>query len=550
MPPVPRRGNNDPRNKNAAGGTTARGVTSTNAHDDHPGASRPVAAAPAPRGNPAGQWKTLTPPSTNRQTPQGARLTQQWLNQHAGANLIVDGIWGPRSQAAYNAYTKRAGIQTPPKTVKPPPPAAGGRTTPPPSTAPRVPQTAAAPPPPPPPPQAPGLDQLKIAGRSIPDIVAQIMAGNGLDNVPQTQAQHVDPLSYAASMAQLQFGPQIAEAQRQMGATQGQLAPTLANISKSFAPALAQAQAATQANQATAGGAQATQDGTAAALASLPGMSPDVARAVGDNANIGKTLLAQQAQAQAGLDQAQQTDVQNLTGQYQGQATNQTNQAVDGLRGNLLDAVAQRANSLPANIVQAMQMNDQFRSNATSDNAQQMNTLLASKLAGPQITASRLGNVNNAAGLLEQLVNDQFQRGVTTHQQGIADQQAMDTHATTILDNRLKNLQATWAGQDRANANAPVPFYKVTQDPKTAQALANALWSGGLVNPNTGGLAQGVDPGNAYTTILTRLKSQFPSADKTRLANWAKGQVMPFAQRSGWIWKSNGFRQVGGTATG
>jgi hypothetical protein len=400
-------------------------------------------------------------------------------------------------------------------------------------------------------PPAPGLQDLMIGGRSIPDIIATIMKGNGLDNMPQVTPQHVDPGTFGGLMAQMQFGPQIAEIQRQQQQVQANLNPQLANIDAAYGNAGAQVQAGHDANQATAQQMQGSQDNILQALAGTPGMTdPAVTQALGADAATSKGLLAQQALAQSGLDNANAADVRLQQANSRTQATNQTNQSLDQLRGQLIDALSQRGMGAYKNAVDAMQMNDQFRGNAINDQAQATNTRLAQALAGPQITASRLGNVTNSAGLLEQLANDQFNRqqqtaaGARADAAGArADVQAMDQHQLALLQAQLakRNLAATTSGQ--------TPFYKVAGDPANAAKLHNAVWSGGLVNGN-GQVV--VNPQAAYTTIMTRLKSMFPNGDLKRLNAWAQGEVRGAMPNSGWKWNGKRFVNThpGGTATG
>jgi hypothetical protein len=270
--------------------------------------------------------------------------------------------------------------------------------------------------------QAAGQGMTNPSAPNFPNVFKGMSMGSG----------QVNPMQYATAMANLQYGPQMAEILRQRSNLLSAEPQGQGNISNYFRPVEQQAAANVDANQQAAQGAVGASNSATSGILGALGGGGGAASAIaqgGQNATQALQSLGL-TQGAADRDMVRGTKRDEAVAHTNLQAN--VNQNVQDLSGQLLEQLANRQNSVVQNYGQGLQINDQMKNSDTQRRTALLNGLITKALAGSQVQGAKIDNVTkllnnklNVAnfGLQSQKTNADINQG----------QQA--------LDNTSKNIQ-------------------------------------------------------------------------------------------------------------
>lgn len=404
-----------------------------------------------------------------KQTKENAMSAskKQALLAKLGYAIDVDGMWGPQSQAAWEAYHKRIPAtywnrhaprsnEYVTKTPTPKSSPLGTR-----NTAPvQAPAPSGGP--------APKGGGRKPAGKiGIPDLPPGVNLGG------------FNPEQYATSLTNMAYAGPIAELRRQQALTTAQGDEAKNDITSWFDQVMRTANQGRQENADTAAaGLRDYDSATQGLLAAFGGGANIAASEIGAAASAGRAGLQGLGQVQGAFDtrmkdilSAQKADALLREGRSR-------EQNLFELSGKLSDLLAERGSALQKNRLDAQNVSLQRESQALQNETARQNMLLAQQLLPAQLEEANLRN----AGLAAQ-----------NRAAGLSYKQAKLDYDTT---------QAQFEHWLAQNKGASSQFAQL--DPGERSDLADRLFKS-VVNPATG--IPSVNPDKAFGIIGNLLKA-------------------------------------------
>lgn len=345
-----------------------------------------------------GAWGTdlLTGKPSTAGAKAGAQLLgsltasqKQKVLHDSGFNVTLDGLNGPQTSTAWQAHMRgisaNAWNEAWTRNHHTLPPVAGAPHDTPPNGHPVIPPVV-------PPSHAPPRRPASAA--------APPGAGSDL----------VDPQAYAHGAANEQYDPQIAELARQMADANRQQGATQGSLKDWYSKLVGDANAQADANQGDAKAILGDHDTAASGIINALGGSSSAAAAdAGAQAGIGRTALE-------GLGLSNSALSRNLGTAYAGEGVTALGDQDRSYRADLKDALAKKSDLIGAKGAAYVQALQTARSERTAQIKNQTDTAAVAKLSGVQLASAKQGLSDQK--LNHQINNWRFQQGIKAANDG------------------------------------------------------------------------------------------------------------------------------------